>query len=144
MVDALDIRRPGDRRRVLWSGHHEAPVRQAARRFDQEPLQCRLPVLAVRSEIAQVPDRGFPGRAVVLLVHRAEESDGAPRPELRGEALQQRTAGEGQVAVAVRVLAPRQILLVAAAAFRQGYGRGDVVEGDAARSGSPNQVETGR
>src|SRR5215212_4282060 len=58
MVDAVHIRRPGDRVGILWARDHEAPMRRAARWFDEQAVERRLPVGAVGAEIGQVPALG--------------------------------------------------------------------------------------
>src|SRR5690606_25905411 len=55
MLDALDVGRPFDRRRILRTGDDEATRRRATRGLDQEPLYADLAILAVRPHVRELP-----------------------------------------------------------------------------------------
>ena len=88
MVDPLDVGRPVDRRRVLRSGDHEAPIGQPACRLNQQALQRRLPILCISAEIAEIPAYWRRFRLVPRHVDRAIEwtRRGVRRNAARGAA----------------------------------------------------------
>src|SRR5215212_1609588 len=55
VIDPLHVRRPVYVRWVLRTCYNEAQMRRLPCRLDQKPLQGRLPVGAVGSEIAEIP-----------------------------------------------------------------------------------------
>ena len=129
VFEALDIVRPSDRCRVLRARHDETQMGSPPSRIDQEALQHRLSVVAIGSEVAQVPSRWVVARTVALGVDAAIKRSRSWRTELPRQTIEHRAAGEGEIEIVAGDQVGREI--VAGAALDGGHGdrRVDVVEG---------------
>src|SRR4051794_14898245 len=96
------IARPPDRVGVLRTGDDEPPLFPVTRRIDEQPLQHRLAVGTVGSEIAEVPLRGALLAVVVSGIERAVESTRERRAITALDPAQCWTSGEGEIEIEVR------------------------------------------
>ena len=128
MFDALDVRGPFERRRILRPRDDESAMRQPARGLDEQALQHRLPVVAVGSQIAEVPLRRLAGRSIDVGVRAAIKRLRARRRISLAQMPQGRSAGEGKVRVKLADLPRRDVGRAAGPQRGQRHGRVDVVE----------------
>src|SRR3546814_7620558 len=75
MIDPLDIVRPVNVG-ILRASNDETQFRRRARRFEQQPLQCGLPVRAVCSKVAQIPTQSRAGGRITVSIDRTIEGRG--------------------------------------------------------------------
>ena len=129
VLDALDVRRPGDVGRVERPGDGEAPVGRAAGRLEEQAVERRLAVGAVGAEVGEVPAGGDLPPSVGGGVDRAVERAGGAGAVVALEAVEGRAAGEGEVEVEAGDEPGREVLLVAGGELGQRHRRVDVVEG---------------
>src|SRR3954471_1257694 len=73
MLDTLHIVRPPRFLRVLSAGDTEPPVGPLSCGFQQQPIQHRLTIGTVGSEIAQVPAQRNSAWSIDSWIHRAEQ-----------------------------------------------------------------------
>src|SRR3546814_4047609 len=74
MFDPLDIVRPVNVG-ILRASNDETQFRRRARRFEQQPLQCGLPVRAVCSKVAQIPTQSRAGGRITVSIDRTLRSE---------------------------------------------------------------------
>ena len=129
VLDALDVRRPGDVGRIERPGDGEAPVGRAAGRLEEQAVEGRLAVGAVGAEVGEVPAGGHGLPSVGGGIDRAEERPGGAGAVVALEAVEGRAAGEGEVEVEAGDERGREVLLVAGGELGQRHRRVDVVEG---------------
>src|SRR5205814_4311623 len=55
MNDALHVARPAKFFRILRTGDDESSIRPLPRRFEQQSIERRLAIVAVRAEVSEVP-----------------------------------------------------------------------------------------
>ena len=109
-------------------GDHKAPVRQPARRLDQQALQCRLPVLRIGAEIAEIPSDRLLLRPVARGIDRTIQGTGPASAEALCQMPQQWAAGEREIQVEQGNLFSREIGTPVFLQRGHGDGRVDVVE----------------
>src|SRR3546814_13833162 len=96
MIDPLDIVRPVNVG-ILRASNDETQFRRRARWFEQQPLQCGLPVRVVCSKVAQIPTQSRAGGRQTVSNDRTIEGScyrramGALDEEGKG------TAGEAEI-----------------------------------------------
>jgi hypothetical protein len=78
MFDPLHVSRPFDIPWILRPRDHEAHVGQAARGLQQQPLEGRLTIRAVGTEIAEIPSGWAINRSIPCFVDRAVQRAGPP------------------------------------------------------------------
>src|SRR3546814_3820160 len=64
---------------ILRASNDETQFRRRARRFEQQPLQCGLPVRAVCSKVAQIPTQSRAGGRITVSIDRTIEGRGYRR-----------------------------------------------------------------
>src|SRR5690606_446333 len=115
-------------RRVARAGHDEAMPREAARRLDQQALEHRLPVLAVRAEVSEVANRWSAQGSVGDLVHRAVERERTADTEALLEDAERRAPREREIRIELRQELPRDVGGLAPLELAERDGGIDVVE----------------
>jgi Glycosyltransferase WbsX len=141
MFDPLHVSRPFDIPWILRPRDHEAHVGQAARGLQQQPLEGRLTIRAVGTEIAEIPSGWAINRSIPCFVDRAVQRAGPPSAEFVSQAIQGGTAGEREIEVQFRYLTRGQIGFLARIQSRKGDRSVDVVEPDGAAGGAEDDVD---
>jgi hypothetical protein len=129
MLEALDVLGPDDVVRVLRAGDHEAELREAPCRLNQQPLQHRLPVGAIGTEIGQVPALRPFQRGIRRGIDRAVQ-----RPCRRGaiaplNEVERRATREGEIEVVAADQLRGDVLGLPSGELRERDRRVDIVEG---------------
>src|SRR5205085_8441656 len=127
VVPPPDVARPADGVGILRAGDDEAAVLPLARGADEEPVERRLAVGAVRPEVAEVPTRGALLGEVLLRVERAIQRARPRGPIAALDAAQYRAAGEGEVEVEFGDEIGREVVAGALLDLRQRHRRVDVI-----------------
>src|SRR4051812_5149258 len=140
VLDILYVRRPIIGVGILRAGDHKFVFRKQAGRFYHQPLEQRLPVLAVSAEITERPLRRHIGRLVKLDIGSAIERTCARTAVDALYQLQGRAAGKGKIQLETWNQRRADVFGAVARELAERDRRVDVIkDGDAAR-GARNPV----